>query len=46
MDRINIRTTARSDGMDAEFSAKVIAALSLAIWIVVIVLGRLIPYLE
>jgi hypothetical protein len=35
-----------ADGVDAEFSAKVIAALSLAIWVVVIVLGRLIPYLE
>jgi hypothetical protein len=35
-----------ADGVDAEFSAKVIAALSLCIWIVVIILGRLIPYLE
>jgi hypothetical protein len=35
-----------ADGQQAEFSAKVIAALSLAIWVGVIVLGRLIPYLE
>lgn len=33
-------------GEDADFQAKVIAGLSLIIWIVVIILGRLIPYLE
>lgn len=35
-----------ADGQQADFSAKVIAALSLLIWMAVIVLGRLIPYLE
>ncbi len=35
-----------ADGMDADFPAKVIAALSLGIWVLVIILGRLIPYLE
>jgi uncharacterized membrane protein len=35
-----------AEGEDAEFSAKIIAALSLTIWVLVIVLGRLIPYLE
>ena len=33
-----------ADGEQADFPAKVIAALSLVIWIAVIVLGRLIPY--
>jgi len=35
-----------ADGQQAEFSAKLIAGLSLLIWAAVIVLGRLIPYLE
>lgn len=35
-----------ADGQQAEFGAKVIAAISLALWVGVIVLGRLIPYLE
>jgi len=35
-----------ADGQQAEFGAKVIAAISLALWTGVIVLGRLIPYLE
>jgi hypothetical protein len=35
-----------ADGEQADFPAKVIATLSLAIWMGVIVLGRLIPYLE
>lgn len=35
-----------ANGQQAEVSAKVIAALSLLIWTLVIVLGRLIPYLE
>lgn len=33
-------------GEQADYSAKLIAAISLAIWVGVIVLGRLIPYLE
>lgn len=35
-----------ADGAEAPFRAKVIAAVSLFIWVVVIVLGRLMPYLE
>ncbi|MDT8397373.1 MAG: hypothetical protein RQ899_02020 [Pseudomonadales bacterium] len=35
-----------ADGEDAEFQAKVIAGLSLLIWIGVIIGGRMIPYLE
>jgi len=35
-----------ADGQQAEFGAKVIAAISLALWVGIIVLGRLIPYLE
>ena|SRR5690554_1608896 len=35
-----------ADGEQADFSAKLIAGLSLLIWVAVIVLGRLIPYLE
>lgn len=35
-----------ADGEQADFQAKVIAAISLLVWIGVIVLGRLIPYLE
>jgi len=34
------------DGVDAPFRAKVIAAVSLFVWVVVIILGRMIPYLE
>lgn len=35
-----------ADGEQADIPAKVIAGLSLVIWVAVIVLGRLIPYLE
>lgn len=35
-----------ADGEQADFGAKVIASASLLIWIGVIILGRLIPYLE
>jgi len=35
-----------ADGEQADFPAKVIAMVSLAIWVGVIILGRLIPYLE
>jgi len=35
-----------ADGEDAPFRAKVIAALSIAIWVVVIIFGRMIPYVE
>jgi len=35
-----------ADGEDAPFRAKVIAAVSIAIWVVVIVAGRMIPYAE
>lgn len=35
-----------ADGEDADFPAKVIAGLSLLIWVVVIILGRMIPYIE
>ncbi|MGA0936063.1 MAG: hypothetical protein ACO3R5_13170 [Pseudohongiellaceae bacterium] len=38
--------SALADGEDAEFRAKVIAALSLGIWLAVIVFGRMIPYVE
>ena len=34
------------DGEDAPFRAKVIAALSIAIWVAVIIFGRMIPYVE
>ena len=34
------------DGEQAPFSAKVIAAISLVLWTMVIIFGRLIPYLE
>jgi len=37
---------ALADGADAPFRAKVIAGISLVIWVAVIVLGRMIPYLE
>ncbi len=33
-----------ADGEDADFQAKIIAGLSLVIWTVVIILGRLLPY--
>ena len=35
-----------TDGQQADFPAKVIAAISLAAWVGVIIFGRLIPYLE
>jgi hypothetical protein len=35
-----------ADGAEANFQAKFIAALSLALWLGVITFGRLIPYLE
>ncbi len=35
-----------ADGEDAEFKAKVIAAVSLLIWVVVIILGRFMPFVE
>ena len=35
-----------ADGEDAAFQAKVIALISLVVWIAVIVLGRMMPYLE
>lgn len=35
-----------ADGEDAEFRAKFIAALSLVLWVGVIVGGRMIPYVE
>jgi len=35
-----------ADGEDADFRAKVIAGLSLALWVCIIVLGRFMPYVE
>ena len=35
-----------ADGEQADFQAKIIAVISLAVWVCVIILGRLIPYLE
>jgi hypothetical protein len=35
-----------ADGEDAEFEAKVIAGVSLIIWVVVIILGRFMPFVE
>ncbi|MDR2213375.1 MAG: hypothetical protein LBE21_07105 [Pseudomonadales bacterium] len=35
-----------ADGQDAPFRAKVIALLSLVIWVLVIIAGRMIPYAE
>lgn len=35
-----------ADGEDADFRAKVIALMSLLVWVGVIVLGRMMPYLE
>ena len=35
-----------ADGEDADFRAKVIALLSILIWVAVIICGRMIPYVE
>ncbi len=35
-----------ADGEDADFRAKVIAAVSLIIWVAVIILGRFMPFVE
>ncbi len=35
-----------ADGQNAPFRAKVIALISIVVWVIVIVLGRMIPYLE
>lgn len=35
-----------ADGQDAPFSAKVIALISIVVWVIVIVLGRMIPYTD
>jgi hypothetical protein len=35
-----------ADGQDAPFRAKVIAAISLVLWVLVIIGGRMIPYVE
>jgi hypothetical protein len=35
-----------ADGQDAPFRAKIIALASLIIWVIVIVLGRMIPYTD
>lgn len=35
-----------ADGEQADVPAKIIAAVSLALWVGIIILGRLIPYLE
>ena len=35
-----------ADGEDAEFRAKVIALISVAVWVAVIIFGRMIPYVE
>lgn len=35
-----------ADGEDADFRAKVIAGLSLLIWVLVIILGRFMPFVE
>ena len=35
-----------ADGQDAPFRAKVIALISIVVWVIIIVLGRMIPYLE
>ena len=35
-----------ADGQQADFGAKIIATISLMLWIGVIIFGRLIPYLE
>jgi hypothetical protein len=38
--------TRLADGEDAPFRAKVIALASIVIWVIVIILGRMLPYLE
>ena len=38
--------TQLADGADAPFRAKVIALASLVIWVIVIILGRMIPYTD
>jgi hypothetical protein len=40
------KLSALPEGADTPISAKVIAGISLSLWIGVIILGRLIPYLE
>jgi hypothetical protein len=35
-----------ADGEDADFRAKVIALISLLVWLAVIIFGRMMPYLE
>jgi hypothetical protein len=40
------RLSSLPDGVQADITAKFIAGLSLVLWIAVIVLGRLIPYVE
>lgn len=35
-----------ADGQDAPFRAKLIALISIVVWVIVIILGRMIPYLE
>ncbi|MEX2367828.1 MAG: hypothetical protein WD601_14595, partial [Pseudohongiellaceae bacterium] len=35
-----------ADGEDAQFRAKVIAAISIVVWVGVIIFGRMIPYVE
>jgi len=43
---VHSRVVAKPDLVDAGTAAKIIAALSLILWIGVIVMGRFIPYLE
>lgn len=38
--------TQLADGQDAPFRAKVIALASIVIWVIVIILGRMIPYTD
>ena len=38
--------TQLADGQQAPFSAKLIALISLVVWVIVIVLGRMIPYTD
>ena len=40
------KLSALPEGTDTPFAAKIIAAISLALWTGVIIMGRLIPYLE
>jgi hypothetical protein len=35
-----------ADGQDAPFRAKLIALISLVVWVIVIILGRMIPYTD